>query len=43
MVAVRMKSRSLLADPTENAGLLTGRCHLRYRGMTLKRLNFGLW
>jgi hypothetical protein len=27
----------------ENAGLLTGRCHLRYCGMTLKRLNFHLW
>ena len=33
----------LAALGAENAALLTGRCRLRYCGMTLKGPNFGLW
>jgi hypothetical protein len=43
MDAVRMKTASLGPLGAENAALLTGRCHLRYCGMTLTGLNFGLW
>jgi hypothetical protein len=44
MVAVRMKSRFSLIDfLAENAGLLTGSPRLRYCGMALKSLKFGLW
>ena len=35
----RAHEKPLPLASAENAGLLTGRCHLRYCGMTLKRLN----
>jgi hypothetical protein len=47
MVALRMKTafldRPFTGAGAENAALLTGRCRLRYCGMTLPAFNFDLW